>query len=53
MMIVVRPIIASRSPRRILASVVASTEEAASSRIRMLRFHDQRARDGEPLALAA
>ena len=35
MMIVVRPRIASRSPRRIFASVVASTDAVASSRIRM------------------
>ena len=35
MMIVVRPRIASRRPSRILASVVASTEAVASSRIRM------------------
>ena len=35
MMIVVRPRIASRRPTRILASVVASTDAVASSRIRM------------------
>ncbi len=35
MMIVVRPRIASRSPMRIRASVVASTEAVASSRIRI------------------
>ena len=35
MMIVVRPRIASARPARIFASVVASTEAVASSRIRM------------------
>ena len=35
MIIVVRPSIASRSPSRIRASVVASTDAVASSRIRM------------------
>ena len=35
MMIVVRPFIASRRPRRIFASVVASTEAVASSRSRI------------------
>ncbi len=35
MMIVVRPRIASASPSRIRASVVASTEAVASSRIRI------------------
>ena len=35
MMMVVRPFIASRRPRRIRASVVASTEAVASSRMRM------------------
>ena len=35
MMIVVRPRIASRRPSRILASVEASTDAVASSRIRM------------------
>ncbi len=35
MMIVVRPRIASASPARMRASVVASTEAVASSRIRM------------------
>ena len=35
MMIVVRPFIASRRPSRIFASVVASTDAVASSRMRM------------------
>ena len=35
MMIVVRPLIASRRPSRMLASVVASTDAVASSRIRI------------------
>ena len=50
---VVRPFIASRSPALIAASVRASTEEVASSRIRIRGIGDQRAGDRDPLALAA
>ena len=52
-MSVVRPRIASRRPSRIRASVVASTEAVASSRMRMRGSIDERARDRDPLPLAA
>jgi hypothetical protein len=51
MISVVRPRIASRRPSRIFASVVASTDAVASSRIRMRGIDGDRARDREPLAL--
>ncbi len=53
MISVVRPAIASRRPRRIFASVVASTEAVASSRIKSAGIDDEGAGDREPLALAA
>ena len=53
MMIVVRPRITSRSPCLICASVVASTDAVASSRIEHARVDDERPRDRDPLALPA
>ena len=53
MMIVVRPRITSRRPRLISASVVASTERRRVVEDQHARIDDQRARDREPLALAA
>ena len=50
---VVRPAITSRSARLISCSVEASTEEVASSRIEDARIGEDRARDRDPLALAA
>ena len=53
MMIVVRPRITSRRPARIRASVVASTDAVASSRMRMRGSMSERPRDRDPLALTA
>jgi hypothetical protein len=53
MTIVVRPAITSRSASLISCSVVASTDEVASSRIRMRGSARKRARDRDALALAA
>ena len=53
MITVVRPRIASCRPSRIFASVVASTDAVASSRIRIARVDDERARDRDALALPA
>ena len=53
MMIVVRPRITSRRPCLICASVVASTDAVASSRISTRGSTIERARDRDPLALAS
>ena len=50
---VVRPSITSRSAALISRSVDASTDEVASSRTRIARVGQERARDRDPLALAA
>ena len=53
MMIVVRSRMTSRSPARILASVVASTEAVASSRIEDPGVDEERAGDRDSLTLSA
>ena len=53
MMSVVRPFITSRRASLIRASVEASTEAVASSRISTRGFDQQRPGDRDPLALAA